>query len=59
MVSKMGQYYYDYSTSTLQENAIEKLENLNKNIENTNILLCVIAFAIILQLITSFVRNIF
>lgn len=55
----MGQYYYDYSTSTLQENAIEELETLNKNIENTNILLCVIAFAIVLQLITSFVRNIF
>lgn len=55
----MGQYYYDYSTSTLQENTIEELETLNKNIENTNILLGIIAFAIITQIITSFVRNIF
>lgn len=59
MVSKMGQYYYDYSTSTLQQNTIEELETLNKNIENTNILLGIIAFVIVLQLITSFVRNIF
>lgn len=54
---KMG--YYDYSTSTLQNESIEELEILNSNIENTNSILTIIAIILVLTYITSFIRNIF
>lgn len=49
--------YYNYATTTLQEENINKIEELNETLKTTNSLLGVIAFAIVLQIIISFIRN--
>lgn len=49
--------YYNYATTTLQEENINKIEKLNITLQTTNSLLGIIAFAIVLQIIISFVRN--
>ena len=50
---------YNYATTTLQNEQITELNNLNKNIENTNGLLALIGTVLVLQYFTSFIRNIF
>lgn len=49
--------YYNYATTTLQNENINKIEELNETLKITNNLLGIIAFAIILQIIISFIRN--